>query len=199
MDGQRNLFDEGDDGGGWPAGWRYEPAFIDEAKEAELIAAIAQLPLAPAQYKGYTARREVISFGSRFDFDTNTLHPGDPIPGFLLPLRSHLAGLAGVEARLFDDALVSRYAAGTPLGWHRDVPDFEIVAGVSLGGWARMRFRPWPPRRSGRAGVLTAHLAPRSAYLITGPARWDWQHSVAPTEGLRWSITFRTRRRTTPR
>ncbi|CAN7480701.1 alpha-ketoglutarate-dependent dioxygenase AlkB [Rhizobacter sp. LjRoot28] len=199
MDGQRNLFDEDDDGGGWPLGWHYEPAFIDETEEAALIAAVGQLPLAPAQYKGYTARREVLSFGSRFDFDTNTLLPGDPLPDFLIPLRSRIAGLAGVEARLFEDALVSRYAAGTPLGWHRDVPDFELVAGVSLGGWARLRFRPWPPGTKSRRQVLTAHVAPRSAYLIGGPARWQWQHSVAPTDELRWSITLRTRRQTTPR
>lgn len=203
MDGQRNLFDDDDDdgggGGGWPLGWHYEPAFIDEAGEAALIAAVEQLPLLPAQYKGYTARREVLSFGSRFDFDTNTLLPGDPLPEFLLPLRSRIAAMAGVEARLFEDVLVSRYAVGTPLGWHRDVPDFELVAGVSLGGWARLRLRPWPPRTGNRRHVLTAHVAPRSAYLIGGPARWAWQHSVAPTDELRWSITFRTRRQTTPR
>ncbi|WAC72312.1 hypothetical protein OU995_22550 [Roseateles sp. SL47] len=30
---------------------------------------------------------------------------------------------------------------------------------------------------------------------VYGVARWDWQHSGAPVDALRWSITFRTARR----
>ena len=45
-----------------------------------------------------------------------------------------------------------------------------------------------------RADVLSLELAPRSAYLLRAEARWGWQHSVAPTPALRYSITFRTRR-----
>jgi hypothetical protein len=35
-------------------------------------------------------------------------------------------------------------------------------------------------------------VAPRSIYLLRGAARWGWQHSVAPTKVLRYSITLRT-------
>jgi hypothetical protein len=31
--------------------------------------------------------------------------------------------------------------------------------------------------------------------VLRGDARWRWQHSIAPTTTLRWSITFRTPRR----
>jgi alkylated DNA repair dioxygenase AlkB len=79
-----------------------------------------------------------------------------------------------------------------PLGWHRDVPDFEDVVGISLAGTARMRFRRYPPVQPKKADVLSLELAARSAYLLRAEARWGWQHSVAPTPALRYSITFRT-------
>ena len=38
-------------------------------------------------------------------------------------------------------------------------------------------------------------LQPRSVYLLRDAARWDWQHSIAATNALRYSITFRTARK----
>ena len=90
--------------------------------------------------------------------------------------------------------LVAEYAPGTPLGWHRDVPEHEEVFGVSLGSMAVLRFRPWPPTEPKRADVVKLRAAPRSIYAMRGPARWGWQHSVAPVDELRWSITLRTAR-----
>src|SRR5690606_41709594 len=94
-------------------------------------------------------------------------------------------------------ALVAEYSPGTPLGWHRDVPDFEDVVGISLGSAAEMRLRPYPHEKGKRGGVLKASIAPRSIYLLRGPSRWAWQHSVAPAQALRYSITLRTARRLT--
>jgi alkylated DNA repair dioxygenase AlkB len=181
-------------GGSAPEGWLYRDDFIDAVEEAALLAMLSGWPLAPAKYKDYTARRKVISFGGSFDFTTNTLEPGEPIPEALSPLRARLASWIGLAPEAFAHALVSHYAPGTPLGWHRDVPDFEVVAGVSLGGTARMDFRRYPPVAGG--DLLHADLAPRSAYLLRGAARWEWQHRVQPTEAERWSVTFRTRRGT---
>jgi len=87
--------------------------------------------------------------------------------------------------------LVTEYRPGTPLGWHRDAPEYERVAGVSLGGWARMRLRRYP---AGKDKSLALELAPRSAYQMQGAARWQWQHSIPATKELRYSITFRTLR-----
>ena len=93
-------------------------------------------------------------------------------------------------------ALVAEYRPGTPLGWHRDAPDYERVAGVSLGGWARMRLRPYRTRQPPvKDKPLALELAPRSAYQMTGVARWGWQHSIPATKELRYSITWRTLRR----
>jgi len=187
MSAQHDLF-----GGAAPTGWQYRDDFIDAAEEAALLALFEGWPLAPAKYKEHTARREVLSFGGAFDYTTNTLQPGDPVPSALFPLRFRVAGWAGVPPEAFAHALVARYRPGTPLGWHRDVPDFELVAGISLGGMVRMTFRRYPPVL--HAETQHADLAPRSAYLMRGEARWDWQHRVEPAEVERWSVTFRTRR-----
>ena len=177
-----------------PEGLRYEENFLSEAEERSLVAAIGELPLHHAQYRQFTARRRVASFGGRYDYTENELLPAAPIPEWLHPLRDRAASWAGLTATEIEHALVAEYAPGTPLGWHRDVPDFEAIVGISLGAVARMRFRRYPPAKPGRA-ELVLDLAPRSVYLMRGHARWGWQHSVSPTKELRYSITFRTLRR----
>lgn len=174
-----------------PSGLAYRPGFIDEEEERALLAGIATLELREAQYKEYTAKRRVASFGAGYDFTENELTPAPRIAEFLLPLREKIAAWLGIPAAELGYALVSEYRPGTELGWHRDVPHFELVAGVSLGSTATMRFRPFPPRKPGR--VFTLELAPRSAYVLRGEARWKWQHSIAATPRLRHSVTFRTR------
>lgn len=177
-----------------PPGFVYREEFLSPAEERDLIAGIARLPLAEARYREWTARRRTVSYGGSYDFTHHRLDPADPVPPLLLPLRERIAAWSGIEATLFSQALVAEYAPGTPLGWHRDVPDFEFVAGVSLAGHARMRFRPYPPAAAIARATHWIDLAPRSAYQISGQARWEWQHAVSPTRQLRYSVTFRTRR-----
>jgi alkylated DNA repair dioxygenase AlkB len=177
-----------------PQGLAYEAEFIDRDDERTLIDVIAALPLREARYKEYTARRRVYAFGSRFDFDAYQLKP-QPIgvlPAPLQRLRERLAAWAGVAPDDFVHVMVAEYTPGTPLGWHRDAPDYELIAGVSLGSAARLRFRPWPPRDPKKDDILTLDLAPRSAYRMAQIARWGWQHSVPPVPGLRYSVTMRT-------
>ena len=188
---QGSLFDPT---AGLPDGLAYEAAFIDRNDERALIEIIAGLPLHEARYKQYTARRRVHAFGSKFDFDAYQLKP-QPIgvlPAPLQRLRERLAAWAGIAADDFVHVMVAEYTPGTPLGWHRDAPDYELIAGVSLGSAARLRFRPWPPRPRGQDDILTLELAPRSAYRMAQTARWGWQHSVPPVPALRWSVTMRT-------
>ncbi|HET9218037.1 MAG TPA: alpha-ketoglutarate-dependent dioxygenase AlkB [Terriglobia bacterium] len=175
-----------------PPGLVCRADFISPQEEAELLAEIGQLPLVEAKYKEFTARRRIVSYGGTYDFSSNELLPTGPIPPFLLPLRERVAAWAGVPAALFTHALIAEYKTGTPLGWHRDVPDFEIVAGISLAGAGRMRLRRYPHVK-GRRETLSLDLEPRSAYLLRGEARWGWQHSIPPTKNLRYSITLRTR------
>lgn len=175
-----------------PPGWRYQADFLDADQEASLIALVRSLPLQAAQYKGYTARRRIVSYGGSFDYDANRLRPAEPLIEPLHGLRARVAQWMGVDPEDIAHVLVAEYPPGAPLGWHRDVPDFQDVAGVSLGSGAVLRFRPYPPVSPRRKDILRAEVAPRSIYLMRGPARWAWQHSVMPLAETRWSITFRT-------
>jgi alkylated DNA repair dioxygenase AlkB len=175
-----------------PAGFVYVREFLSEAREAKLLELIRELPFEEAQYKEWRARRRIVSFGGRYDYSRNELGEAPPIPPFLHPLRAQLAAWAGLAEKRLQHAAIAEYRPATPLGWHRDIPEFDDVLGVSLLGHARMRFRPWPPA-SGQRATWKIDLEPRSAYQIRGRARWQWQHAVSPTRELRYSITFRTR------
>jgi alkylated DNA repair dioxygenase AlkB len=174
----------------------YEPGFLSVEEEGALIESIRKLPLQEARYKDYTAKRRTVSFGSDYDFSSNVRGSAPRVPGFFLPLQAKVGAWLGVPAAKLELLLVAEYRPGSALGWHRDVPDFELVCGISLGGACRMRFRPAfhssdAPRKN-RKEVLSLELGPRSAYVLRDDARWRWQHSIAATKVLRYSITFRT-------
>lgn len=185
-----------------PDGLTYRPDFVTRAEEQDLIAVIAKLPLRHMLYRGrsptpgsvpvYEARRRILSFGSSYDYTRNRLQSAPPVPDFLLPLRERVASWLGIVSDELEHALVTEYAPGTPIGWHRDTPDFEIVVGISLAGRCRMRFRPYPHVPHRAHATVELDLAPRSAYVIRGAARWRWQHHIPPTTEHRYSITFRT-------
>jgi alkylated DNA repair dioxygenase AlkB len=175
-----------------PAGLLYQEDFLSGQDEQGLLGEIGKLPLEEAKYKAFTAKRRIAAYGSSYDFDTNELGPAPQIPAFLLPLRTRVARLIAVEEQAIRHALVTEYRPGTELGWHRDVGEFDVVVGVSLGGSCRMRFRRYPPQKG--AKVFSLDLAPRSVYVLRDEIRWRWQHSVARTRELRYSITFRTPR-----
>jgi alkylated DNA repair dioxygenase AlkB len=178
-----------------PEGMVYQRDFLTSEEEEELIDVIAAMPVKEMNYRGYTARRRVLSFGGSYDFQAHQLNAAPALPDSLKPLRRKVAHWLGIAPEAFSHVMVAEYREGTPLGWHRDVPDFEDVVGVSLLNEAVMRFRPYPPREPRKAGVIKLVVEPRSVYLLRGPARWGWQHSVAPTKSLRYSITFRTSRK----
>jgi alkylated DNA repair dioxygenase AlkB len=178
-----------------PEGFVYEPGFLSREEEAALLKLIQDLPLQEAKYKDYTARRRTVSYGSAYDYSKNVLDTAPAIPAFLMPLRKRVAEWAGLPPEQFVHGLVSEYRPGTPLGWHRDVPNFEVIVGVSLSAACRMRLRPYRPgQKNRREEVIALELEPRSAYQIRGTARWGWQHSIAATKELRYSITFRSAR-----
>ena len=178
-----------------PRGLVYREDFITPQEEQDLLSMVRDLPLREAQYQQFTARRRTVNYGSSYDFTQLQSRPAPPIPDFLGGLRERAADWVGVEPEDFVQALVSEYQPGTPLGWHRDVPDFEIIVGISLAGAARLRFRPYPWKPERKAEVFALELAPRSAYILRDEARWGWQHHVPATKELRYSITFRTARK----
>ncbi|MFL6861226.1 MAG: alpha-ketoglutarate-dependent dioxygenase AlkB [Sphingomicrobium sp.] len=171
------------------AGLEYRPEFVSEAEERALIGRIETLDVAPFRFHGWLGNRRTKSFGWRYDFDDASFTPTEPIPGWLEPLRDRAAALAGVEPGEIHHALVARYDPGAGIGWHKDRDVFERVVGVSLNTPATLRFRQRTANGFRRANV---EVEPRSAYLLSGPSRWEWEHRIVPGEQLRFSITFRT-------
>ena len=197
---QLELFNTGAE---LPDGFIYAAEFISRAEEQQLIEKIERLEFGELKMRGVVAKRRTAHFGWSYEFETFKLGDAPPIPEFLLPLRERIAQLAHRPAAEFAEVLVTEYSPGAGIGWHRDVPPFDIVAGVSLLSECTMQFRPWPSdQREGsavrkRVGTFRQQLAPRSAYLLRGAARSEWQHHIPPMHSLRYSITFRTLRERT--
>lgn len=172
------------------AGLEYVEELIDHDEEGRLIAAIGGLALEPFRFQGWTGKRMTASYGWRYDFDDRSFMPAEPIPDFLLPLRERAATFAELPPDECVQALVIRYDPGAGIGWHRDRPVFEHVIGVSFGAPAMLRLR----RRTSGTGFerRSLPLAERSAYHLEGDARHLWEHSIAPIDATRWSVTFRS-------
>jgi alkylated DNA repair dioxygenase AlkB len=174
-----------------PEGFRYRPDILSEPEEQALLAASRAVPYADVKMRGMVARRRAAHFGWRYGYETWRIEPGPPIPDFLWALRARAAALVGLPPETFAEVLVTEYPAGAGIGWHRDAPMFGVVVGVSLLGECRFRFE----RGEGAARqTRTVTLAPRSAYVLDGPARSVWRHSIPPGKTPRYSITFRTLR-----
>lgn len=188
---QATLFSSGDV---FPEGFSYQDEFLSGASEKNLLSHIQALPLHEAQYKEWTAKRRIVSYGGSYDFTHNKLLTAEPLPVWLHALRSAIAEWSGVCAGDFNQAIIAEYQTGTQLGWHRDVPNFEMIVGISLAGSARLRLRPYPHTHQSRS-ALVVELSPRSIYVLRGAVRWDWQHAISPTKCTRYSITFRTLRK----
>ena len=171
------------------AGLRYNADIIDEAEEEALIRKLGELDLSPFRFHGWLGNRKTQSFGWRYDFDDASFTPTEPIPEWLDCVRSKTATFAGVQIDDFVHVLLARYDPGAGIGWHRDRDVFDIVVGISLGTPATLRFRQRTGDRFRRASL---EVVPRSAYLLSGEARYDWEHSISPGQSLRFSITFRT-------
>ena len=172
-----------------PAGFRYRPDLIDEGEERALAAAIGRLPFRAFEFHGFEGKRRVVSFGWRYDFNEVKLSEAPPIPEFLLPVREKAAHFAGFDARTLEHLLVTEYEAGASIGWHKDRGMFGDVIGVSLLAPCTFRFRKKAGARWERRAL---RLQPRSAYLLRGAARTEWEHSIPAVHELRFSLTFRT-------
>ena len=172
-------------------GFLYRAAFITPDEEVALLDRIRALEFHDMKMRGVVARRRVIHYGVKYSFETFRASEGPPMPQFLLRLRDRAAAFAGVSPQAMAEALLTEYAPGAPIGWHRDAQPFDIVVGISLLSACRFRFR------RGTVGAwqtTEVPLPPRSAYVLTGPARTEWEHSIPPVKELRYSITFRTLR-----
>jgi alkylated DNA repair dioxygenase AlkB len=176
-----------------PEGLVLRDAFLSPDDERALLLLLEKMEFGTVVMRGQAARRTVRHFGLGYDYESGSLEPTDPLPAEMEWLRERCAALMERDPADLVQILVSRYPEGAGIGWHRDAPMFgSKIAGVSLLAPCRMRFQRTV---KGEREVAAVELAPRSAYLLTGKARWSWQHSIPATKALRYSITFRTLRR----
>ena len=172
-----------------PEGLEYRLDFLSVREERDLVEQFATLGFKPFQFHGFEGKRRTVSFGWHYAFDGSGLRETEPMPDWLVPVRDRAAGFAAVAPEAFEHALLIEYGEGAGIGWHRDRPQFGDVVGISLLSAARMRFRR---RRGDKWERLALTAEPRSAYLLRGPARTEWEHSIPEVDALRYSITFRT-------
>jgi alkylated DNA repair dioxygenase AlkB len=188
MVGSRSLFEHD-----LPPGFEYRANFITEEDERSLLERISDVAFADFEMRGVVARRRVAFFGQSYD-----RVPAGPIPEFLLPVRARLGDWAGVAPDAFAMCLINEYQPGSPIGWHRDAPQYDKVAGISLLSACRMKFRPYrspsAPAAIRRSATHELVLERRSAYLMTAESRQAFEHHIPPVTQLRYSITFRTLR-----
>ena len=174
-----------------PEGFAYWPQFLSAQEERDLVREFERLPFENFQFHGHQGNRRVVSFGWRYDFNDSSLRKADDMPPFLLPLRKRAAALAALEESSFQHVLIIEYAPGAGIGCHRDKAVFDEVVGISLLWPCNFRFR----RKAGSTWErITVVAEPRSAYLLSGPARSEWEHSIPAVDALRYSITFRNLR-----
>ena len=170
-------------------GFRYKPSVVGPREEDALVARVRELPFREFEFHGYLGKRRVVSFGWQYDFSGGgALRKAGDIPEFLLPLRDRAASFAELEPEALQHVLVTEYAPGAGIGWHRDKAVFGQVVGISLLTPCVLRFRR---KLDGKWERMNVRAEPRSAYLLSGPARMEWQHSILRVDALRYSITFR--------
>jgi alkylated DNA repair dioxygenase AlkB len=180
-----------------PDGFAYGAELFTPSEERAFVARIETLPFKPFEFHGYLGNRRIVSFGYRYDYAARALNPAAPMPDFLEPLKEIAARFSAIPAQKLQQALVSEYAPGAGIGWHKDKPMFEDVVALSFLAPCVLRLRR---RRSASQSQDTRQgwmrravpVAPRSGYLLRGPAREVWEHSIAPMPVLRYSVTFRS-------
>ncbi|HSL28396.1 MAG TPA: alpha-ketoglutarate-dependent dioxygenase AlkB [Anaerolineales bacterium] len=174
-----------------PEGFRYQAEVVPPEEEQDLVQQFRQLPLKEFEFHGYVGKRRTLSFGWHYDFGEERLHQTDQIPDFLRKLRERAAAFANLKGEDFPHALVTEYSPGTTIGWHRDKGVFDDVVGISFLSPCTFRLR-----RKTAAGWerFSLTVEPRSAYLLRGTARTQWEHSIPAVDALRYSVTFRSLR-----
>jgi alkylated DNA repair dioxygenase AlkB len=182
---QLALFQSRPDG---PEGLRYATEFVSAATEQTLISEIGAVPLQPFQFGQFEGKRRVASFGFRYDYDLRQLLEAEPIPAWLSDIVAAVETFGGPGTSI-RQVLCTEYEVGVGIGWHRDKPHFDRVFGLSLGSACKFRFRR-PAGNTWERFMLETE--PRSLYMMSGPSRQLWEHSIPAVEALRYSITFRT-------
>jgi len=186
MMAQKDLFGGADDG--FLEGFRYSRDIVPADLQSSALEAIPVLPFKAFDFHGFEGKRRTVSFGWRYDFESQRMRKTEEIPSWLLPIREVAAHFANIVPEALEHALVTEYAPGAPIGWHKDKSVFGRVVGISLLSSCTFRLRRRNGNKWQRQSLV---LEPGSAYLMAGASRTLWEHSIPPVDRLRYSITFR--------
>src|SRR5688572_26116325 len=178
----------------FPPGFFYFPDFLTIEEEKELYNEISKLELQNMQFQGFEAKRKVASFGYDWSFEKRTLSKGKEIPASFSSLMNKVAVHLSIKPGDFAELLVTEYPIGSVINWHRDAPPFDVIAGISLLSDCVFKLRPHDKSKQNRNSIISFPVKRRSLYTISGIARTDWQHSIAPVKQVRYSVTLRTLR-----
>ena len=175
-----------------PEGFLYRPDFISEVEETCLYQEILKADLKTFLFQGYEAKRKVASFGQDWSFEQQRLSQGKNIPVAFHPLIDKIARHLSLRKEDFAELLITEYPTGSAINWHRDAPPFNLIAGISLLTDCIFRLRPYEKAKQSRSSIVSLPVKRRSLYVMQGPARTAWQHSIATVTQVRYSITLRT-------
>ena len=175
----------------FPDGFRYQPDVISTEQERDLLERIRDLPFKEFQFHGFVGKRRTVSFGWHYDFNERVLRKTNDMPDFLVALRRDAAAFAGLPPEQFQHVLVTEYDDGAGIGWHKDKAVFGEVIGISLLSPCTFRLRR---KRGDDWERVSLEAEPRSAYLLSGPSRTEWEHSIPGVDALRYSLTYRNLR-----
>ena len=151
-----------------PEGFRYQPEFLSRGEERSLLQYIEKLPFREFEFHGFTGKRRIVSFGWRYDFNGGGLTRTEDMPSFLSGFRARAEAFAGIAAGGLQQVLITEYAHGAAIGWHKDRSVFGDVVGISLLSPCAFRLRLKTGQRWERRNLIAE---PRSVYLLRGPAR----------------------------
>jgi len=179
----------------FPEGFQYIPDFLTEKEEKELLKDISKIELHTFIFQGFEAKRKVASFGYDYSFEKRALAKGKTIPTVFYALVEKVAALVSLPAEDFAELLITEYPVASVINWHRDAPPFDLIAGISLLSDCNFRLRPHEKAKQTRSSIISFPVRRRSIYLMKGPSRTNWEHSISPVKKVRYSITLRTLRK----
>lgn len=175
-------------------GLHYCSKYIDEAEQQELLGIIDQQPWLT------DLKRRVQHYGYKYDYKARMVTPEfylGPLPDWLMPLATRLHQ-EGLFSALPDQAIINEYLPGQGISAHVDcVPCFgKEIASLSLGSACVMEFT------HPHYNKQTIMLDPCSLIVLSGAARYEWQHAIPARKSdiiggvktnrtRRVSITFR--------
>ena len=143
--------------------------------------------------------RKVLQFGSSYSYSDKTSKKLSDIP-----IPTCLDCLFNSERHPCpplvdwhpDQLIINRYLPGQGISPHIDSPTLfgDTIACVTLGSATTILFS-----RQDQDEVVKVLVEPRSLYVLTKDARYQWKHGIAPlkkdgslSRKTRFSLTFRT-------